>query len=93
MSCKGCQSDKQSVFHSEVAIHFPGRDGLNKPMVFVFPKLVVCFHCGFTEFTIPEHELQVLEHGLPVKGTAVLTERVTRRSEIKAKSASPGMNG
>jgi hypothetical protein len=74
MTCKGCHSDEQSVFNGEAAIYFPGLEGLDKPIVFVFPKLVVCLHCGFTEFTVPVRELQVLRQGSPVDGAVVLTE-------------------
>ena len=63
MSCKSCQSEHQSNLTSEVAIHFPGLKGLNKPIVWVFPKLLVCMNCGFTEFAIPETELRRLEEG------------------------------
>ena len=93
MTCKACHSDKQRVFNGETAIHFPGLDGLDKPIVWVFPKLVVCLHCGFTEFTVPERELQVLEQGSPVKGAVVLTEVGSRPSErVRTKSLSAGMN-
>jgi hypothetical protein len=57
MSCKFCQSEHQNNLTAEVAIHFPGLKGLNKPILWVFPKLLVCLDCGFTEFTIPENEL------------------------------------
>ena len=60
MACKSCKSENQSNFNAEIAIHFPGRKGLEKPLVWVFPKLVVCLDCGFTEFAIPETELRVL---------------------------------
>jgi hypothetical protein len=63
MSCKSCQSDNQYTFNGEVAIHFPGLQGLNKPIVWVFPKLLVCLNCGFTEFVVPETELQKLVEG------------------------------
>jgi hypothetical protein len=48
------------MFNGEIAIHFPGLEGLDKPIVWVFPKLLVCFNCGFTEFAIPEAELRRL---------------------------------
>jgi hypothetical protein len=93
MSCKGCQSDKPRVFNGEIAIHFPGLEGLDKPIVWVFPKLVVCLHCGFAEFAVPNRELQVLEKGSPVDGAVVLTEEGIRPSEkVRIKSPSPGMN-
>jgi len=93
MNCKGCHSDKQRVFNAETAIHFPGLDGLDKPIVWVFPKLVVCLHCGFTEFAVPERELQVLTHGTPVEGAVVLTKECSRLAEkVWTKSISSGMN-
>jgi len=55
-----CQSENWRNFGAEVAIHFPGLKGLDKPIVWVFPKLLVCLDCGFTEFAIPETELQGL---------------------------------
>ena len=63
MPCKSCQSKNQDAFHSELSIHFPGRDGLTRPTVMVAPKLVVCLDCGFTEFQIEEAELRKLIGG------------------------------
>ncbi len=63
MSCKSCKSENQSNFNGEIATHFPGLKGLDKPIVWVFPKLVVCLDCGFTEFAIPETELRQLAEG------------------------------
>lgn len=93
MYCKGCHSDKQSVFNGGVAIHFSGHEGLDKSLVFVFPKLAVSFFCGFTECTIPARELQVLERGSPVDGAAVLPQRVSQPSKTEKRSSSPGVNG
>jgi len=93
MACKGCGSDRQSVFNGEIAIHFRGLEGLDKPIVWVFPKVVVCLLCGFTEFTVPERELQVLEQCSPVKGAVILAERVARDAgQVRIKFRSPGMN-
>jgi len=61
--CKSCRSDNRFAFNGEVAIHYPGLNGLDKPIVWVFPKLLVCLHCGFTEFSIPETELRMLSKG------------------------------
>jgi hypothetical protein len=60
MACKQCSSERQSTFHSEVNIHFPGRKGWDKPTVWVFPEIMVCLDCGFAEFSIPEAELRAL---------------------------------
>jgi hypothetical protein len=61
MICRSCQSENQHSLNGEIAIHFPGLAGLNKPIVWVFPKLMVCMNCGFAEFVVPETELQQLE--------------------------------
>lgn len=61
MMCKRCGcSDCRKPFNGELAIHFPGLAGLNQPLVWVFPKLMVCLHCGFTEFIVPEEPLDEL---------------------------------
>ncbi len=80
MACKSCQSQNWRTFNGEIVIHFPGLTGLDKPIVWVFPKLLVCLDCGFAEFTVPERELQVLEQGVPVEG-AVVQESVARASK------------
>jgi hypothetical protein len=64
MACVSCGSEKQTEFGAEMNIHFPGWAGLDQPTVWVFPKLVVCFDCGATLFTIPEAELLEIEKGL-----------------------------
>jgi hypothetical protein len=58
--CRSCQSANRSTFNGEIAIHFPGLEGLDRPIVWVFPKLLVCLNCGFTEFAVPEAELRRL---------------------------------
>ncbi len=63
MSCKACRSENQRDLRGEVAIHFPGLKGLDKPIVWVFPKLWVCLNCGFTEFVVSESELHQLVEG------------------------------
>jgi hypothetical protein len=60
MACKSCQSERQVNLNEEIGLHLPGRKGLDKPLVLVFPNLVICLDCGFTEFTIPETELRRL---------------------------------
>ena len=58
--CGSCQSANKRIFNGEIAIHFSGLEGLDKPIAWVFPKLLVCLNCGLTEFAIPETELRVL---------------------------------
>jgi len=64
MSCKSCGSDSAGRFPAEIAIHLSGLKNLEKPHVWMFPMLVVCLNCGYTEFAIPEHDLR------PLKGDA-----------------------
>jgi len=78
MSCKRCRSDSHSVFNGEIAIHFPGLKGLDKPTVWTFPKLAVCLECGFTEFTVPKRELSLLATREAVAGAVVLEKKVAR---------------
>jgi tRNA U54 and U55 pseudouridine synthase Pus10 len=61
--CKSCQSGNQGAFNSEVCIHFPGLENLDKPAVFTYPKIVVCLDCGHAEFSMPENELPSLVEG------------------------------
>jgi hypothetical protein len=61
--CFLCKSDKQAEFPAEMILHFQGRLNLNKPGVWVFPKVVVCLDCGGSRFTIPENELPLLAKG------------------------------
>lgn len=63
MACKRCFSDKQRKFDVEMNFHFPGYEGLDKPPVLVFPMVMVCLHCGFAEFIVPEGELCILATG------------------------------
>ena len=60
MTCKWCGSDKQSRFKAEVAIHFPGIEGLNRSVVWVFPELFLCLNCGKANFTVPDDDLRTL---------------------------------
>jgi len=39
MPCPSCRSSRQSVFPAEANIHFPGREGLDKATVWVFPQM------------------------------------------------------
>jgi hypothetical protein len=64
----------ESTFNGEIAIHFRGLEGLDKPIVWVFPKIAVCLNCGFAEFIVPERELQVLTHAIPVEGAVVMLQ-------------------
>ena len=42
VTCRKCSSDMLKDFDGELAIHFPGRDGLDKLNALRYPKLKVC---------------------------------------------------
>jgi hypothetical protein len=70
MICPRCDSPRSS-FSGELAIHFPGIEGLNKPVVLIFPQLRICLNCGSAELVVPEKERRVLIEGKPVDGALV----------------------
>jgi len=65
MPCKSCGSANQSKFIGEIGIHFPGFKNIDKPIVWVFPEIVICLDCGTAEFAVPEAELRLLAKGDP----------------------------
>ena len=69
MICHACGSAQQKTFNGEVAIHFSGWGGLNKPIVWVFPKLRVCLDCGLTQFKVPERERRELRQEQSAEGS------------------------
>ena len=60
-TCKSCSSGNQQSFGGEVALHFRGLDGLHKPIVWMFPEILVCLDCGFAEFVVPDEQKQTLQ--------------------------------
>jgi hypothetical protein len=70
--CESCHSENQKLFTAEIAIHFPGLKGLNKPTILVSPAILVCLDCGIARFVVPAKELEVLRTGVPVEGAIYL---------------------
>ena len=60
LSCVLCASANQADFPTEIAIHFSGYKNLDKPVILAFPRILVCLDCGFSQFALPEAELQEL---------------------------------
>jgi len=60
MTCDACGSDRISKFNAETAIHFPGLDDLDKPIIWLFPQFLICLNCGVAKFVVPEDELSAL---------------------------------
>jgi hypothetical protein len=65
MACISCSSANIVKFTSETMIHHTGAKFLAHPDVLVFPKLLVCFDCGVSQFTLSEGELGQLGKGPP----------------------------
>ena len=50
MSCPMCASANQEEFPAEMVLHFNGMKSLDRPGVLIFPKVLVCLDCGFSQF-------------------------------------------
>ena len=59
--CKSCGATNQNSLSAEMAIHVPGIENLDRPTLWVFPRIVVCMNCGFSEFFISKDKLQSVE--------------------------------
>jgi hypothetical protein len=70
VSCLSCASENQVELPSEMFLHFPGLTNLDKPSVWIFPKVLVCFECGFSQFITPKAELALLARGAGAKGAS-----------------------
>jgi hypothetical protein len=57
-------------------VHFSGPDNLDKPGVWVFPKLSVCLDCGASRFTVPEPARNLLTSGTQKAKSSAQRERV-----------------
>ena len=60
MACKSCGSVNRKKFSAEMSIHFPGLQNIDEPVVWVFPKVMVCLDCGTAEFVVPTADLRQL---------------------------------
>jgi hypothetical protein len=60
MPCKKCGLEHQREYTSEMNVHFQQQSDFDRQAVLLFPKLLVCLECGFTEFTISQSELPLL---------------------------------
>lgn len=70
MRCKSCGSESLRQFNGEVAIHFRGLKGLEQPIVWVFPELLICLDCGTAQFEVREDQLGVLNRGAASAGSS-----------------------
>ena len=81
MSCPSCSSSNQAEFPTEMLVHFGGLKNLDKPSVWLNPRLLVCLECGLAQATIPASELALLAPGTSteeqIKKETVLNNRHT----------------
>ena len=91
MSCPLCESGNQAELTAEMLIHFSGLKNLNKPAVWVYPRLLVCLDYGFSHFTVPERELASISRTLEISspalessaGDVTLSSGLRLRSEVE----------
>jgi hypothetical protein len=48
-----------------MVVHLGGLKNLDKSGVCLFPKILVCVDCGFSQFTVPKAELALLASDSP----------------------------
>ena len=60
LCCKVCGSGNVQKLRGEIAMRVPGLKNIDKPVVWVFPDILVCMDCGIAEFAVPEDELRIL---------------------------------
>ena len=60
LPCKVCGSENVHKLRGEIAMRSPGLKNIDKPVVWLFPDIVVCMDCGIAEFVVPEGERQLL---------------------------------
>ena len=60
-----CSLKNQRRLNAELALHFPGLKGLDKPIVWAFPEVSVCLNCGFAVFALADAPLKELGQAYP----------------------------
>jgi hypothetical protein len=60
VSCPSCSSRNHRKLNAELALHFQGLQGLDKPIVWAFPEVLICLNCGFAVFALADAPLREL---------------------------------
>lgn len=58
VECSSCSSKNRRKFNGELALHLPGLEGLDKPIVWAFPEVLLCLDCGFAAFVLENDPLK-----------------------------------
>jgi hypothetical protein len=69
MLCKACKSENLQRLDGELTVSLPSLKELRVPPVYVCQSVLTCLDCGFTELTIPERELQLLQNRHSASGS------------------------
>ncbi|MGC1905834.1 MAG: hypothetical protein WA715_18590 [Candidatus Acidiferrum sp.] len=88
MACLSCKSNNQTELSAELIIHFRGIKKIDNPGVFVFPKLLVCLDCGFSQLKVPAPELASVVAGISEMGHVVgrmFDDKFSLRIELNEK--------
>ena len=89
MICPSCQSHNQAEFTAEMIVRSPGPENLDKPGVWLFPKLSVCLDCGVSRFTVGKpRKLSLLTSDQKVESPAPREsfQDITRSSQLAPQS-------
>jgi hypothetical protein len=70
MSCDLCSSANQAEFTVEMMIHLSGFRSVEDPGVLAFPKVLICFDCGASRFSLPDTLLRLLRDGTDASAAA-----------------------
>lgn len=76
VQCPSCSSTKQCKLNGELALHFPGLQGLDKPIVWAFPEVLVCLECGFAVCALADAPLNEIRQNYTAPNTDKLTRAV-----------------
>lgn len=63
-ACRSCGSENLTQLVAEVMLHIPGVRNLDDPGMLAFPQIVICLHCGTSQFTLPESGLSLLKENI-----------------------------
>jgi hypothetical protein len=63
--CPQFVSGNQVEFSAEIMVHRDALKNVNNSDVMLFPRVLVCMACGFSQFTVPKPEIMLLASDSP----------------------------
>lgn len=61
--CQSCGSVNLAELSGEISLHLPGRSGLDRDPILLFPKVAVCLDCGLLQARLSPVERQQIRTG------------------------------